>query len=69
LLPAILAPGPDGVESPVNFAAKGDVIEIDQVHPVLILRSGEKRATLTRTPPIAAPAPRAEAPATRLAER
>ena len=55
LLPAILAPGPDGAEGPVNFAAKGDLIQVDQVHPVLILRSGEKRAVLTRSPaPVAA---------------
>lgn len=56
LLPAILTPGPDGAEAPVNFATVGDVIEIDQVHPVLILRSGERKATLTRTAPDAAPA-------------
>lgn len=72
LLPAILTPGPDGKEAPVNFAANGDVIEIDQVHPVLVLRSGEKKATLTRTPPSTAPAVKAEAtalvPATRMAE-
>jgi type IV secretion system protein VirB9 len=51
-LPAILTPAPDGSEAPVNFAAKGDVIEIDQVHPVLVLRAGDKRAVLTRTPPV-----------------
>jgi type IV secretion system protein VirB6 len=78
LLPAILTPGPDGAEAPVNFATNGDVIEIDQVHPVLILRAGEKKATLTRTAPAAAPAapavkaeatPAQPVPATRLAER
>ena len=60
-LPAILTPAADGAESPVNYAVKGEVIEIDQVHPVLVLRSGERRATLTRTPPAAVPARRAEA--------
>ena len=38
-----------------SIAANGDTIEIDQVHPVLILRSGDRRATLTRTAPSAAP--------------
>jgi hypothetical protein len=68
VLPAILTPGADGAEAPVNFAASGDVIQIDQVHPVLILRAGDKRATLTRTPPPPSPAMAATA-ATRLAER
>ena len=61
LLPAILTPGPDGAEGPVNFATKGDTIEVDQVHPVLILRSGERRAVLTRTAASTAPARLAEA--------
>ncbi len=74
-LPAILTPAADGAETPVNYAAKGDVIEIDQVHPVLVLRAGDKRATLTRTPPAAAPAVQAQAapaqaaPTTLVAER
>ena len=47
-LPAILAPGPDGSEGPVNLAMKDGTIIIDGVAPRYILRIGKASVTLTR---------------------
>ena len=48
-VPAILAPGPDGNEGPVNFVMKDGRIIIDGIAPHYILRIGKTSATLTRT--------------------
>lgn len=45
-VPAILVTNPDGDEGPVNFTTRGDTIVIDGVPAAIILRSGEKSATL-----------------------
>jgi len=54
-MPAILSPGADGTEGPVNYAVKGDTVIIDGVPPKLVLRSGKAVATLSA--PAAANAP------------
>jgi type IV secretion system protein VirB9 len=51
-MPAILMPGPDGVEGPVNYSVKGDTVVIDGVPAKLVLRSGKAFATLS-APPVA----------------
>ena len=60
-LPAILIRNDRGDEGPVNFAVRGDVIVIDGVPGLIILRSGRDSATLEfkggrqkLTPPAAA---------------
>lgn len=63
-LPAILVRNEKGVEGPVNFAVRDDVIVIDGVPPLILLRLGKDLATLenqggarapaTATPPQAA---------------
>ena len=45
-LPAILIRDEKGAEGPVNFAVRDDVIVVDGVHPLLVLRSGKDIATL-----------------------
>ena len=45
-VPAILVTNPDGEEGPVNFTTRGDTVVIDGVPSAIILRSGEKSATL-----------------------
>lgn len=45
-VPAILVRNPKGEEGPVNYAVRGDVIVIDGVPDVIILRSGRDSATL-----------------------
>lgn len=47
-LPAILMRDEKGTEGPVNFAARDDVIVVDGVPPVLILRSGRDMAAIER---------------------
>lgn len=51
-MPAILMRDRDGVEGPVNFAVRGDVIVVDGVPREIILRSGEEVATLTNEGPV-----------------
>ena len=50
-VPAILITNADGVEGPVNFTVRDDVIVIDGVPRAIVLRSGENTATLTNTGP------------------
>lgn len=45
-LPAILIRDEKGAEGPVNFAVRDDVIVVDGVHPLLVLRSGKDAATV-----------------------
>jgi len=45
-IPAIQVQDAAGTEGPVNFAARGDVIVIDGVPDLIILRSGKDSATL-----------------------
>jgi len=45
-MPAILVKDHDGMEGPVNFAVRGDMIVIDIVPSEIILRSGDDVATL-----------------------
>lgn len=47
-LPAILVRNAKGEEGPVNYSVRDDVIVIDEVPPVIILRSGSDSATLER---------------------
>ena len=51
-VPAILVRNEKGEEGPVNFAVRDDVIAIDGVPPLIVLRSGRDIATLeNRRPP------------------
>ena len=50
-LPAILVRDVEGVEGPVNFAVRGDVLVVDGVPREIILRSGDNTATLTNQGP------------------
>ncbi len=50
-VPAILVTNEEGVEGPVNFTVRDDVIVIDGVPQAIVLRSGENTATLTNTGP------------------
>lgn len=55
-LPAILIRSGKGEEGPVNFAVRGDVIVVDGVPPLIVLRSGKDSATLERLPATSTPA-------------
>jgi type IV secretion system protein VirB9 len=61
-IPAILIRDAKGAEGPVNFAVRGDVIVIDGVPPLIVLRAGRSAATLVNKGPV-----RAEPAATALA--
>jgi len=50
-MPAILVKDHKGVEGPVNFAVRGDVIVVDGVPREIVLRSGEDDAMLTNEGP------------------
>ncbi|MFA7588715.1 MAG: TrbG/VirB9 family P-type conjugative transfer protein [Novosphingobium sp.] len=68
-VPAILIRDAKGTEGPVNYAVRGDVIVIEGVPTLIVLRSGKDAATLARsaTAPVGAPAtatPTAATPAT-----
>lgn len=52
-LPAIQVRSESGEEGPVNFAARDDVIVIDGVPPLIVLRAGKDMATLERIAPLA----------------
>jgi type IV secretion system protein VirB9 len=45
-MPAILIRDEKGTEGPVNFAVRGDVIVIEGVPPLILLRSGKRSARL-----------------------
>ena len=51
-LPAILVRNAEGVEGPVNFAVRGDVIVVDGVPREIILRMGDDTATLLNEGPV-----------------
>ncbi len=55
-LPAIQVRDEKGTEGPVNFAVRGDVIVVDGVPGVIILRSGREMATLVNKGPLRKPA-------------
>lgn len=55
-IPAVQIRNEAGVEGPVNFAVRDDVIIVEGVPPVIILRSGRDMATLQRTQPLRSPA-------------
>lgn len=63
-IPAIQVRNEAGVEGPVNFAVRDDVIVIDGVPGLIVLRSGKEVATLENQGP---PRPAAAAPATMIA--
>lgn len=50
-LPAILVPGPDKSEGPVNYVMQGDFIVVDGVPDKVILRVGKQMAVLTNARP------------------
>ena len=56
-IPAIQLRNEAGTEGPANYAVRGDVIVIEGVPRVIVLRSGRDLATLERTAPVSAPAP------------
>lgn len=51
-IPAILIKNQEGIEGPVNFAVRDDVIVVDGVPREIILRSGPNTATLTNNGPV-----------------
>lgn len=55
-LPAILSPGPDGQDGPVNFTSERDTIIIEGVAPRYVLRTGKATATVVRSVPLHGPA-------------
>ena len=54
-LPAILIKNQEGVEGPVNYAVRGDVIVVDGVPREIVLRLGDDMATLRNDGPIREP--------------
>jgi type IV secretion system protein VirB9 len=64
LLPAMQIKDDKGVEGPVNYAVRGDVLVVDGVPDVIVLRSGKEVAELQRQAPprTAEPALAASAP-------
>ncbi len=50
-VPAILVTNEEGIEGPVNYAVRGDVIVIDRVPREIILRSGDDVARLINDGP------------------
>lgn len=60
-MPAILVRDEKGTEGPVNFAVRGDVIVIDGVPSLIVLRSGRNSATLENKGVRPAPAPATQA--------
>jgi type IV secretion system protein VirB9 len=47
-IPAIQIRDEKGAEGPVNYAVRGDVIVVDGVPPLIVLRAGKDSATLER---------------------
>ncbi len=60
-LPAILVPGPDKSEGPVNYTTQGDYIVVEGVPERIILRVGKLEAILSSAHVVVAPAALAEA--------
>ena len=56
-IPAFLVRNEKGEEGPVNFAVRGDVIVIDGVPELIVLRSGKNAATLENKGPARPAAP------------
>lgn len=56
-LPAVLVKDHKGVEGPLNYAVRGDVLVVDGVPGELVLRSGEETATLRNEDPARPPRP------------
>ena len=55
-VPAMLIRNEKGAEGPVNYAVRGDVIVVEGVHDVIVLRSGKAIATLENQGPVRKPA-------------
>jgi type IV secretion system protein VirB9 len=55
-VPAILVKDKAGTEGPVNFAVRGDVIDVDGVPREIVLRSGRQLATIDNNGPERQPA-------------
>jgi len=45
-LPALLTPGPDGMEGPLTYRQVGKLIVVDQVPATVVIRLGKEQATL-----------------------
>ena len=54
-LPAILVRDHEGMEGPVNYAVRGDLIVLDIVPRTIVLRAGENAAELTNRGPARPP--------------
>ena len=54
-LPAILIKNQEGVEGPVNYAVRGDVIVVDGVPREIVLRAGRDSAVLSNRGPVRVP--------------
>ncbi|MCT2559509.1 TrbG/VirB9 family P-type conjugative transfer protein [Tsuneonella sp. YG55] len=65
-VPAILVKDAKGMEGPVNFTVRGDVIVVDGVPREIVLRSGKDAATIVNNGPVRA-APALAAPQAALA--
>lgn len=50
-IPALLTLDEKGIEGPVNYAVRGNMIVVDDVPAELVLRSGRSKAILTHIPP------------------
>lgn len=59
-IPAFFERNEKGEEGPVNFAVRGDVIVIEGVPQLIVLRSGKNAATLSNQGPTRLPKPLAE---------
>ena len=55
-VPAMLIRDEKGAEGPVNYAVRGDVIVVEGVHQLIVLRSGKNAATLENQGPARQPA-------------
>jgi type IV secretion system protein VirB9 len=62
-VPAMLVRNEKGDEGPVNYAVRGDVIVVEGVPSLILLRIGRDAATLENTGPPRQPAPPAKNPA------
>lgn len=56
-VPAILVKDAEGMEGPVNFTVRGDVIVVDGVPREIVLRSGKDVASLVNSGPVRATPP------------
>lgn len=52
-LPALLTPGPDGMEGPLTYRQVGKFIVVDQVPATVVIRLGKETATLFNKRPAA----------------